>query len=106
MDRFYVAADEVRSGLRGIVDWLCGCSHWRTAFPITLPPGGDSRYGAHDAPPKRKERKPAERRTERTSRAPRVANALVLSLPLLVGPVGLGESPGPLSIDPQAERPY
>ncbi len=36
MDRFNVLANTVRVRLVGLADWLYGCSHRRTTFPITL----------------------------------------------------------------------
>jgi hypothetical protein len=38
MDRFNVVANTVRVRLVGLADWLYGCSHRRTTFPITLRP--------------------------------------------------------------------
>ena len=39
MDRFNVVANTVRVRLGGLADWLYGCSHRRTTFPITLRAG-------------------------------------------------------------------
>ena len=36
MDRFYVVANEVGVRIGGWADWLFGCSHRRTTFPMTL----------------------------------------------------------------------
>ncbi len=36
MDRFNVVANTVRVRLVGLADWLHGCSHRGTTFPITL----------------------------------------------------------------------
>jgi hypothetical protein len=36
MDRFNVVANTVRARVGGLADWLYGCSHRRTTFPITL----------------------------------------------------------------------
>jgi hypothetical protein len=36
MDPFNVVANTVRVQLVGLADWLYGCSHRRTTFPITL----------------------------------------------------------------------
>jgi len=39
MERFHVVAKEVGVRVAGVVDWLCGCAHRRTTFPITLRAG-------------------------------------------------------------------
>ena len=39
MDRFSVVTETLHEGLAGIADWLRGCSHRRTTFPITLRAG-------------------------------------------------------------------
>jgi len=39
MDRFNVVANTVRVRLVGLADWLYGCGHRTTTFPITLRPG-------------------------------------------------------------------
>ena len=36
MDRFNAVTDSLRAGFAGLGDWLYGCSHHRTTFPITL----------------------------------------------------------------------
>jgi hypothetical protein len=36
MDRFNVVANKVRVSLAGLADWMYGCAHRRTSFPITL----------------------------------------------------------------------
>lgn len=36
MDRLYVVGSAVRARLVYLLDWLFGCSHRRTTFPITL----------------------------------------------------------------------
>ena len=36
MDRFNVVTNPVRIGLAGLANLLCGCSHAKTTFPITL----------------------------------------------------------------------
>ena len=36
MDRFSAVASTVLMRLEGVADWLYGCSHRRTTFPITL----------------------------------------------------------------------
>ncbi|HUE03856.1 MAG TPA: hypothetical protein VMR62_30155 [Bryobacteraceae bacterium] len=45
MDRFYVVANEVGVRIAGLADWLFGCGHRRTTFPMTLRDcaGGESR---------------------------------------------------------------
>jgi hypothetical protein len=47
MDRGYAVASDLRVRLVGLADWLYGCSHCRTTFPITLraSAGGDGRPG-------------------------------------------------------------
>jgi len=40
MRRFNVVANTVRVRLAGLADWLCGCAHRRTTFPIALPASG------------------------------------------------------------------
>jgi hypothetical protein len=37
MNLLYVVANAFRVCLSGLADWLFGCSHRRTTFPITLP---------------------------------------------------------------------
>ena len=37
MNHPYVVANALRVCLAGLADWLFGCSHRRTTFPITLP---------------------------------------------------------------------
>jgi hypothetical protein len=39
MDRYKDVANTVRARLVGFPDWLRGCSHSRTTFPITLRTG-------------------------------------------------------------------
>jgi hypothetical protein len=39
MDRFNVVANMVQVAFVGLADWLYGCSHRRTTFPITLRAG-------------------------------------------------------------------
>jgi hypothetical protein len=41
MDRLNLVANTVRVRLEGFADWLCGCSHPRTTFPITLRAEGE-----------------------------------------------------------------
>ena len=36
MDHFNVGANTVRVRLIGLADWLFGCAHGRTTFPMTL----------------------------------------------------------------------
>lgn len=36
MSQLYVVASAFRVSLAGLADWLYGCSHRRTTFPITL----------------------------------------------------------------------
>ena len=36
MDHVYHAGEAVREYLAGLANWLCGCSHRRRTFPITL----------------------------------------------------------------------
>jgi hypothetical protein len=40
MSHFNLMTDTLREGLVGIADWICGCSHVKTTFPITLRPKG------------------------------------------------------------------
>jgi hypothetical protein len=39
MDHVYRVGEAVRECLAGLADWLCGCSHRRRTFPITLRTG-------------------------------------------------------------------
>ena len=39
MDRFNIVANTLRARLVGLAEWLVGCSHRRTTFPITLRSG-------------------------------------------------------------------
>ncbi len=39
MDCFNAVSNTVHVGLLGLADWLYGCAHRKTAFPITLRPG-------------------------------------------------------------------
>jgi hypothetical protein len=41
MERLNLVANTVRARLEGFTDWLCGCSHPRTTFPITLRAEGE-----------------------------------------------------------------
>lgn len=36
MDRFDILTNTLRAGLAGLANLLCGCSHAKTTFPITL----------------------------------------------------------------------
>jgi hypothetical protein len=36
MDRFNIVTNSVRLGLGGLANWLYGCGHRRTSFPISL----------------------------------------------------------------------
>lgn len=36
MDRFHIVTNTVRTGLAGLANAICGCSHRKTTFPITL----------------------------------------------------------------------
>jgi hypothetical protein len=36
VDRFNVVTNRMRASFAGLGDWLHGCSHHRTSFPITL----------------------------------------------------------------------
>jgi hypothetical protein len=40
MDRFNVVENTVRVRATGLVEWLFGCAHGRTTFPMTLPASG------------------------------------------------------------------
>jgi hypothetical protein len=48
MDRFNVMTDTLHGGLAGIADWIRGCSHSKTTFPMTLSPSVDA--GGQRAP--------------------------------------------------------
>jgi hypothetical protein len=36
MDHFHVVENQVGTRIALLVDWLCGCAHRSTSFPITL----------------------------------------------------------------------
>ena len=42
MDRSNVVTDTLYEGLAGLADWVRGCTHRKTTFPITLRPGANA----------------------------------------------------------------
>jgi hypothetical protein len=46
MDRFYLVTNTVRAQVAGLAEWLFGCGHRRTSFPMTP----RARAGAYGEP--------------------------------------------------------